>query len=299
MVEQFIERGTDYPLRNGTLSVYETNCSCKDIKFYFDQYVLTLMLTGHKTILTDNLKFEFFPGTFYIPEKETITNVSIPNASIDNPTKCLVLRLNSDYLKAVYEEVLCSQLDKEALFAQQVSDPKRYFFSNDKLLIEAFTRLYKHQFQDSGSTKDLIEDLIIKEMLYRIFKTEGLYLLQSNFEQTIGDSSIERAIRYIKKNIQEKLTAEKLAKVSSMGQTTFFKKFKRETGQSPIDFILHERIKRAKIMILKNKLNLQEVAFRCGFNSYEYFCSSFKKLEQIKPTDFKKSMLPKRSEVVG
>ena len=91
MVEQFIERGTSYSLRNGKLSLYETNCACKDIQFYFDQYVMTLMLSGHKTIVSDHLKFEFFPGTFFIPEKEVINSVSIPNASIYNPTQCLVL----------------------------------------------------------------------------------------------------------------------------------------------------------------------------------------------------------------
>ncbi|MGD1846760.1 MAG: hypothetical protein ACFB10_15330, partial [Salibacteraceae bacterium] len=85
MEERFIERGTDYQLRRGTLSVYETNCSCKNVKFHFNRFMLTLMLSGHKTIEGERLKFEFFPGTFFIPEKDAVIDVSIPNASIDNP----------------------------------------------------------------------------------------------------------------------------------------------------------------------------------------------------------------------
>jgi len=90
MQDKFIEKGTHYPLKHGRLSLFETNCSCKDIQFHFKQYVMTLMLSGHKTIESENLKFEFFPGTFfYYLEKETINQVSIPNASFTNPTNVL------------------------------------------------------------------------------------------------------------------------------------------------------------------------------------------------------------------
>ncbi|MEO1627134.1 MAG: AraC family transcriptional regulator, partial [Bacteroidota bacterium] len=79
-----------------------------------------------------------------------------------------------------------------------------------------------------------------------------------------------------------------LARVSGLGMTTFYKKFKSSTDYSPIDFIQRERINLSKVMIANRQYGLKEIAYRCGFNSYEYFCSSFKKLEQVKPSDFKK-----------
>jgi len=139
-MEKFIERGTDFPLRNGKLSIYETNCSCKGIQFYFEQYVMTLMLSGHKTIVSDNIKFEFFPGTFFIPEKENINSISIPNASFNNPTQCLVLELNPSFIKTVYEEVLHSTLDKNVLFSPSEASTQTHFLSNDQLLIQAFVK---------------------------------------------------------------------------------------------------------------------------------------------------------------
>lgn len=291
MVEKFIERGTDYSLRNGKLSVYETNCACKDINFYFDQFVLTLMVDGHKTIETNNLKFEFFPGTFFIPEKEEVTRVSIPNATIDSPTKCLVLSLMPSFLEAFYQEVLYSDLDENILFKGEAEDNRELYFSNDKLLIEAFIRLYNHQLERPTPSKALIDDLIIKEMLLRLFGTEGLLLLKKNFEKSIADTRIQKAIAHIGSNIQQKLTTEELARVSGLGQTTFFKRFKQYTGYSPIAYILHERIRQAKVMIQKDKLSLQEIAFKSGFNSYEYFCNSFKKIENLKPSEYKREKL--------
>jgi len=290
-LETFIERGTDYPLENGKLSIYETNCACKNVQFYFEQNVFTLMLSGHKTIETDSLKFEFFPGTFFIPEKGKITKVSIPNASIDNPTKCLVLDLDPSFLHAVYEEVLYSKMSKSLLYNHTPETDNQYFFSNDKLLCQAFIRLYKNQIQCKVPSKSLIDSLIIKEMLLRLFSTEGLLLLKMNFEKSVADDSVQKAISYIKNNIHEKLTVQNLAKISSLGQTTFFKKFKHCTGYSPVDYILRERIRQAKILIQKNNLSLQEIAFKCGFNSYQYFCNSFKKIEKEKPSAFKKGSM--------
>lgn len=287
--ERFIERGTDYLLEQGKLSVYETNCACKDIKFYFDQHVFTLMLSGHKTIESDNLKFEFFPGTFFIPEKERINLISIPNASLYNPTKCLVLELNPSFIKSVYDEILYTESRKGILYdSDEEEEVLSYFLSNDQLLIRAFTRLYEIQSEDRSVCKPLAEELLIKEMLYRIFCTEGLQLIKDNFEKSIGDDSIRKVISYINHNIDQKLSTQFLASMAGMGQTTFFKVFKRSTGQTPVEYMLGERIRQAKILIRKGKLNLQEIAYRCGFNSYEYFCLSFKKIEKMKPTEFKK-----------
>ena len=47
---KFIERGTHYNFREGRLSVYQTNCRCEDVEFNFDRHVITMMLSGHKSV---------------------------------------------------------------------------------------------------------------------------------------------------------------------------------------------------------------------------------------------------------
>ncbi|MCI4667521.1 MAG: AraC family transcriptional regulator [Bacteroidia bacterium] len=290
MIERFIERGTAYPLQMGTLMVYETNTSCKNVKFFFEQNVLTLMLKGHKTVVSDNLKIEFFPGTLFIPQANVVQTVHIPEASFYNPTKCLVLEIDPAFLQTYYEEILYLENHKELLHSQEASSQAvQHFCSNDKHLVAAFIRLYEQQLGESGSTKDLIDSLVIKEMLARIFNTEGLALLRNNFVKSVPNKKIQKSLTYIKGKLDDQLTVQQLADVSGYGLTTFYKKFREITGMTPVDYILNERIKQSKIMIQKNKLSLKEIAFKCGFNSYEYFCSSFRKLEQLRPSEFKKA----------
>ncbi|MEZ4983629.1 MAG: AraC family transcriptional regulator [Saprospiraceae bacterium] len=289
-MERFIERGTDYQLDHGVLSIYDTNCAAKGIKFYFDQYVLTAMVCGHKTIESDHLKIEFVPGTFFIPERRVIQHVCIPNASLYNPTRCLVLKLNPAFTRAYYEEVYFSQ-DYLLADSDKTAPELPHFLSNDTYLVQTLFRLYENQNQSHTPYKREIDTLIIKEILIRVFHTSGLSLLKADFEQGVDSVVIQKVIMHIKSNLHLKLSIDNLAKISGMGLTTFFKAFKSATGYPPAEYILRERIATAKVLIQKNQLQLKEIAYRCGFNSYQYFCNSFQKIAHETPLTFKKRVL--------
>lgn len=288
--EQFVERATYYPLEVGMLTIYETNMPCKDVKFFFEESVLTLMLCGHKTIVTDKMSIEFFPNTFFIPEKNTLQTLSIPTASIDNPTKCLVLEVDKRYLAQFYQELQMNDETKDMLYKQE-EEECYYYMSNQNNIIEIFKRLYNLRKKEVTKANALICTLYIREMLLRLYQTKGLLLLKEDFEEKVKDANIQKTIRYIKSNIRRKITAKALANLSGYGLTSFNNKFKTATGLTPIDFLFKERINQAKIFIVKDEMTLKEIAFSCGFNSYEYFCSSFKKLENIKPSEYKQSRM--------
>ncbi len=290
-MEKYIEKATHFPLRDGLLSLYETNCPCKEIQFFFEDYIFCLMISGHKTVDSKNLKLEFFPGTFFIPERNTVNSVSIPNASLYNPTRCLTLKLNPSFIQDVFQEVLHSDVDQDLLLKSESSDNIKHFCSNDELLITAFKRLYNLQLSDNSKAKPLVERLLLKELLYRVFASDGLELLKLNFAYSIHDEIIRKIVAHIKSNIEKKISVPKLASIAGLGQTTFYKTFKKETGQTPAEYIVNERIRQAKILVNMDNFSLQQIAFKCGFNSYEYFCSSFKKIENVKPSEYKKMLV--------
>ncbi|MEO0473768.1 MAG: AraC family transcriptional regulator, partial [Bacteroidota bacterium] len=285
------EKGTTYPLLDGKLSVYETNCVCRDIKFYFEHYVLTLMVSGHKTVEGAAYKIEFFPGTLFIPERKQVQTVSIPNASFDNPTKCLVLEVNPAFLQSFYEELSFDDLGKQIFTPNRHVIEQDYFVSNSQRMVDTFIRLYENRLQENTPGNQLITRLIMKELFLLVMQSPAAYLIRDNFEEKVAQKDIQKSIEFIRQNLQHKISVEQLASVSGLGLTTFFKRFKHATESSPADFILKERIRQSKILILKNQLNLKEIAYECGFNSYEYFCTSFKKIEQLKPTEFRSMRL--------
>ncbi|MEO0899777.1 MAG: AraC family transcriptional regulator N-terminal domain-containing protein [Bacteroidota bacterium] len=284
--EKFVERGTDYPLEFGKLSVYETNTPCRGVKFYFEKNMITLMLSGQKTITAGDLKFEFFPGTLFIPQKHIPHYIDIPNASFTNPTRCLVLDISPDFLDAYTQEIMDHQHEPLPLIPPSSSQQSRYFFSNDQATISCFKRLYTYQYYANGRADEMINTLVLKELILRIFQTEGRYLLLDNCYENISNPHIQRVLLYIKNNLKNKLTIDELARVSELGKTSFFNKFKEIIGMSPVSYIQKERIKQAQSLILDYP-NLQHVAFECGFNTYEHFCKSFKRETGFSPMRFK------------
>lgn len=88
---------------------------------------------------------------------------------------------------------------------------------------------------------------------------------------------------YIKKNLSEKIT---LAKIS---ESTFFSPihcenvFKRETGQSIIDYVLNERIRMAKVLLTEGSLSLTKISQTVGFSDYNYFSRVFKQRTGVSP----------------
>ena len=287
--EYFVERGTDYRMEHATLSVYETNCPCKGVEFIFDRHMLTLMVSGHKTILFNDTRFEFFPGTLYIPAKDTLQTVDIPNASLTNPTKCLVLDIEPDFIRDFAKEVM-NTADSSWFTDEMSESPKlSHFLSNDEGTINCFKRLYDYQLKVEDRADELITEMVLKELILRLFKTKGRAYILENFRNQI-DKNIQKSILYIQANLAKQVTIDQLAQLSGLGKTNYFNKFKASTGMTPVNFIMKERIEYAKKLISSDS-SLQSIAFQSGFNTYEHFCKSFKRQEKLTPMKFKKLKL--------
>jgi len=262
---RFVERGTSYELNHSVLTVYETNIPCKGVKFKFEKFMLTMMLAGHKSIFFDNSKLEFFPGTLYIPGKKSLQVVDIPNASLFNPTKCLVLDICPSFLEAFVREVRDS--GKNEWFTEEINKPAEldYFLLNEEGTLACFKRLYQLQLEVKSRADELIVEMALKELLIRIFKTEGKYYLLDICHDHPVDN-IQKSILHIRANLSRSLSIDELALISGLGKTNYFNKFKQATGYTPSHFIMKERIEHAKDLMKTNSDSLQAIAFQSGFN---------------------------------
>ena len=289
---KFIERGTHYNFREGRLSVYQTNCRCEDVEFNFDRHVITMMLSGHKSVKSQNGRIEFYPGTVIIPEKNSVLKIDIKDASLSKPTKCLVLDISPQFLEEFYMELLDAPYNIFQDYDTLPNSEMTRFFLNDDETIESFKRLYKSIKMTNLKSNGLINTIILKELLIRIFHTEAGYLLIDNFQNEICDKKIRNTINYIKTNLTNKITIDDLVNISGVGKTDLFVRFKNTVGITPMSYIIKQRIDLSKKFIKKLD-DLQSVAFQSGFNTYEHFCNSFRKIEGICPSAYRKNNLVK------
>jgi len=98
---------------------------------------------------------------------------------------------------------------------------------------------------------------------------------------------IEKTILYIKKNLKEDLSVEKLAKFAGYSICYFSRLFKEIMGESVMFFIRRLRLEKASIELVHGTRNVLQVALDYGFKTQTGFLKAFKKQYGVTPTVYK------------
>jgi len=100
---------------------------------------------------------------------------------------------------------------------------------------------------------------------------------------------ISAVIEHIENHFSEKLTIAKLSNISGMAETTFRHTFKKVTGSSVIDYLIHFRIEKAAEMMRGNpKFRVIEVCLNAGYENTGYFARKFGEIIGTTPINYLK-----------
>ena len=89
--------------------------------------------------------------------------------------------------------------------------------------------------------------------------------------------SINAAINFILKNLDEDLSLDKLSKVANYSPFHFQKIFKQVTGESPKHFIIRTRLETAAhILVMHRHKSITEIVMESGFSSPATFARAFR-----------------------
>jgi AraC-like DNA-binding protein len=106
-------------------------------------------------------------------------------------------------------------------------------------------------------------------------------------DASAGDSqesgATERILAYITENVSQPLTLEHLAQKAALSPFYFTRVFKKETGYTPHEYLIHARVNAAKYYLKTSDMPVKEVSIHCGFASECTFCTTFKKLVGTTP----------------
>lgn len=97
---------------------------------------------------------------------------------------------------------------------------------------------------------------------------------------------------YLIDHLGQLVTIGDLTQIAGLSRSQLIGKFKSHFGVSPIDFLIHERIEKAKTYLLHSSKRIKEIAAICGFQSEFYFSKTFKKRTGLPPGTFRKTKRP-------
>ena len=134
--------------------------------------------------------------------------------------------------------------------------------------------------------KDILADLTLQELIVNIVQLQNRATLAHSDESQSNSHPLSYITGFIQSHITEDIKLQVLSEKACMSKSTFYRSFKREYGISPLEYILSEKIKRAKLLLADPKNSIKSVSFDCGFNDVNYFIRLFKKMEDITPRQY-------------
>ncbi|QGG57778.1 helix-turn-helix domain-containing protein [Paenibacillus sp. B01] len=102
-----------------------------------------------------------------------------------------------------------------------------------------------------------------------------------------GHSAVRQAAEYIRARLGESLTLQQVARSLPMNPTYLSELFKRETGQTYLEYVTRQRLERAKELLLQTPAKVASIASEVGYEDAKYFNKLFKADTGLTPTEYR------------
>jgi AraC family transcriptional regulator len=96
-------------------------------------------------------------------------------------------------------------------------------------------------------------------------------------------TQLQQAIDYIQTHLNRDLSLAELAGVINISPTYFASLFRQAMGVSPHQYVIQQRVERAKVMLKRTDLAIADIALQVGFSSQSHLTQQFKRLTGMTP----------------
>jgi AraC family transcriptional regulator len=102
----------------------------------------------------------------------------------------------------------------------------------------------------------------------------------------LSPTQVRRVTEWVRAKIEEELTLREMAQLVDLSISHFSQMFRKSTGETPHQFVLRQRVERAKEM-LRAETRVLDVAIACGFKTQQHFARVFRRLSGLSPTEYR------------
>jgi len=178
---------------------------------------------------------------------------------------------------------LLAQIYEQIFFEKKIPVFERHIIED----INLYNLLYEF-FLSAYENSDLmkIETNLILAMSYLIKN----YTSKTKEFQNLFDDKviIKNSIEYIKDTLDTNISLDELAKNSNLSKYHFLRVFKNQLGLTPHQYILTQRVHKAKELILNGE-KLNYIPTSVGFSDQSHFIRNFRKVYGYSPKELQKN----------
>ena len=104
---------------------------------------------------------------------------------------------------------------------------------------------------------------------------------------TFDSGSLEATRAWALERLDEDLTVRELARHASVSERTFARRFVAETGSTPLQWLLHQRVLLARELLESSPASVDEITRRCGFGTPANLRTHFRRHVATTPTAYR------------
>lgn len=122
---------------------------------------------------------------------------------------------------------------------------------------------------------DLLVPLVIDEILIRLLRSPaGPSIAQVGITDS-NTQKVAKAISWLKKNYDQPVKMESLAKIAGMSLSLFHTHFKKLTLMSPLQFQKTLRLEEARNLMMSKMMDVTNASFEVGYSSVSQFSREY------------------------
>ena len=225
---------------------------------------------GSKEVLLGDSRYRYDPAHYLLATVELPVVSYVIEASAEQPYLSLGLELDPALVGSVMVEAgHLSSGNGGDVRAMDVSPL-------DTNLLDAVVRLVR--LLDSPAEARVLRPLITREIVYRLLmgdqgnRLRHLALLGGHTDR------IAEAVERLRKDFNQPLRIESLARELGMSVSGFHHHFKAVTAMSPLQFQKQLRLQEARRLLLGESLDAASAGYRVGYDDASQFSREYKRL---------------------
>ncbi len=102
-----------------------------------------------------------------------------------------------------------------------------------------------------------------------------------------GDDAILKIQQWLDRYYREKVTVRVMAKRSGLNERTFLRRFRKATGEAPLEYLQRKRIEKAKQLLTTTDRTLEDITGVVGYVDLSSFRRLFRQVVGISPTVYR------------
>lgn len=150
----------------------------------------------------------------------------------------------------------------------------REAFGNEFLITKIFFEIWELIMIRASETVDMSSDI------------------QTN--QDLHNDVLKAMMSYVDKNYMKNITLNDVAGAGGVSRSLCNTIFNKYTQMTPIEYIMHFRIRKVADLLQSGNLSMGEIAEMTGFSNASYMAETFKKFYKFSPREYKKAVLKAR-----